>query len=119
MQNELIIKQNREFSREQAINAKILAKYSLNLVDLEQRAFGTKIFSKKIAKIWLETTDSFHRNGMMGDDDQEDDDDDDQVEEEEGFEEEDEEEGIPKKNLNQNFRRTGSEPTKCKATPRQ
>lgn len=78
MQNELIIKQNREFSREQAINAKILAKYSLNLVDLEQRAF--------------ETTDSFHRQGMMGDDEQEDDDDDDQVEEEEGSGEEDEEE---------------------------
>lgn len=39
MQNELIINQNRNFSRVQAINAKILAKYSLNLTDLEQRAF--------------------------------------------------------------------------------
>ena len=38
MQNELIINQNRHFSRVQAINAKILAKYSLNLVDLEQKA---------------------------------------------------------------------------------
>lgn len=39
MQNELIINQNRDFSRVQAINAKILAKYSLNLIDLEQKVY--------------------------------------------------------------------------------
>ena len=44
MQNELIINQNRHFSRVQAINAKILAKYSLNLVDLEQKALGKTKF---------------------------------------------------------------------------
>jgi hypothetical protein len=34
VQNEMIIRQNREFSKLQAVNAKVLAKFSLNLADL-------------------------------------------------------------------------------------
>ncbi len=40
MQNQVINKQNRQFSKVQAVNARVLAKNSLNLVDLEQKAFG-------------------------------------------------------------------------------
>lgn len=39
-QNQVINKQNRQFSKIQSINAKVLAKNSLNLVDLEQKIFG-------------------------------------------------------------------------------
>lgn len=39
MHNELNITQNRDFSRVQAINAKTLAKYNLNLIDLEKKAY--------------------------------------------------------------------------------
>lgn len=41
VQNQVINKQNRQFSKLQAVNARMLAKYSLNLVDLEQKAFGS------------------------------------------------------------------------------
>jgi hypothetical protein len=37
LQNELIIKQSLQFSKIQSANAKLLAKYSLNLRDLEER----------------------------------------------------------------------------------
>lgn len=43
VQNQVINKQNRQFSKLQAVNTRMLAKYSLNLVDLEQKAFGSMI----------------------------------------------------------------------------
>ena len=45
MQNQVINKQNRQFSKLQAVNTRMLAKYSLNLVDLEQKAFGRSCFT--------------------------------------------------------------------------
>lgn len=40
LQNELIIKQSLEFSKIQATNAKILAKYALNLNDMQEKFIG-------------------------------------------------------------------------------
>ena len=37
LQNELIIKQSLQFAKIQTVNSKLLAKYSLNLNDLEER----------------------------------------------------------------------------------
>ena len=43
LQNELIIKQSLQFSKIQATNAKLLAKYSLNLGELEEKFIGDLI----------------------------------------------------------------------------
>jgi len=40
LQNELIVKQSLQFSKMQVLNSKLLAKYSLNLNQLEDKNFG-------------------------------------------------------------------------------
>ncbi len=50
LQNELIVKQSLQFSKMQVYNSKILAKYSLNLSQLDDRLMGLLIRNTKHAK---------------------------------------------------------------------